>query len=80
MTENFRPKSFKSVHRSVQSTHSLQAARGVCSADCDDIQNQYIVLPYGQAAGVTPDMVRLSLGIEHINDINEDLQQALAQV
>lgn len=32
------------------------------------------------AAGVTPDMVRLSLGIEHIDDLIADLEQALAQV
>ncbi len=30
------------------------------------------------AAGVTPDMVRLCVGIEHIDDIIEDLDQALA--
>ncbi len=30
------------------------------------------------AAGVTPDMIRLSIGIEHIDDILEDLEQALA--
>jgi len=29
-------------------------------------------------AGVTPDMVRLSVGIEHPSDILADLQQALA--
>ncbi|AUM00053.1 aminotransferase class V-fold PLP-dependent enzyme [Zoogloeaceae bacteirum Par-f-2] len=29
-------------------------------------------------AGVTPDMVRLSIGIEHIDDILADLEQALA--
>jgi len=29
-------------------------------------------------AGVTEDMVRLSIGIEHIDDLKEDLQQALA--
>ncbi len=33
-----------------------------------------------KAAGVTPDMVRLSIGIEHIDDIIEDLEQALAKV
>ena len=27
--------------------------------------------------GITPDLVRLSVGIEHIDDILEDLQQAL---
>ena len=32
-----------------------------------------------KAAGVTPDMVRLSIGIEHIDDIIADLEQALAQ-
>jgi len=29
------------------------------------------------AAGVTPDLIRLSVGIEHIDDIIEDIQQAL---
>lgn len=32
-----------------------------------------------RAAGVTPDMVRLSVGIEHIEDILWDIDQALAQ-
>jgi len=31
-----------------------------------------------QAAGVSPDFVRLSIGIEHIDDIRQDLDQALA--
>jgi len=31
-----------------------------------------------QSAGVTPDMVRLCVGIEHIDDIIADLEQALA--
>jgi O-acetylhomoserine (thiol)-lyase len=30
------------------------------------------------ASGVTPDTVRLSIGIEHVDDILEDLEQALA--
>jgi len=30
-------------------------------------------------AGVTPEMIRLSVGIEHIDDILADLDQALAQ-
>jgi O-acetylhomoserine (thiol)-lyase len=30
-----------------------------------------------QAAGVTPEMIRLSIGIEHIDDIIADLDQAL---
>jgi len=29
-------------------------------------------------AGVTPEMIRLSVGIEHIDDIIADLDQALA--
>jgi O-acetylhomoserine (thiol)-lyase len=33
-----------------------------------------------QAAGVTPDFVRLSIGIETIDDILADLDQALAQI
>ncbi|MBR2761702.1 MAG: PLP-dependent transferase, partial [Solobacterium sp.] len=32
------------------------------------------------AAGVAPDLVRLSVGIENIDDIIEDLDQALAAV
>ena len=32
------------------------------------------------AAGVTPTMLRISAGIEHIDDIKEDLQQAFEQV
>jgi O-acetylhomoserine (thiol)-lyase len=30
------------------------------------------------AAGVTPDMVRLSVGIEDVDDIIADLEQAIA--
>jgi O-acetylhomoserine (thiol)-lyase len=30
------------------------------------------------SAGVTPDLIRLCVGIEHIDDIVEDLDQALA--
>ncbi len=32
------------------------------------------------AAGVTPDLVRLSIGIEHVDDIIEDLDQALRKI
>jgi O-acetylhomoserine (thiol)-lyase len=31
-------------------------------------------------AGVSEDMVRLSIGLEHIDDIKADLDQALAEV
>jgi len=31
-------------------------------------------------AGVSPDMVRLSIGIEHIDDLLADLEQALDKV
>ena len=31
------------------------------------------------AKGVTPDFIRLSIGIEHIDDILADIEQALAQ-
>jgi O-acetylhomoserine (thiol)-lyase len=31
-----------------------------------------------RSAGVSPEMIRLSIGIEHIDDILEDLDQALA--
>ncbi len=33
-----------------------------------------------EASGVTPGYVRLSVGIEHIDDILEDIDQALAKV
>ena len=32
------------------------------------------------AAGVSPDLVRLSVGIENVNDIIADLENALAEV
>jgi O-acetylhomoserine/O-acetylserine sulfhydrylase len=32
------------------------------------------------ASGVTPTLLRLSLGIEHIEDIKADLQQAFASL
>ena len=31
------------------------------------------------AGGITPDLVRLSIGIEHIDDIVADLEQALGR-
>jgi len=31
-----------------------------------------------RSAGVTPEMIRLSIGIEHVDDIIADLDQALA--
>jgi O-acetylhomoserine (thiol)-lyase len=33
-----------------------------------------------KSAGVSEDLVRLSIGIEHIDDLIADLEQALAQV
>eukprot|EP01137_Pigoraptor_chileana_P035522 Opistho-2@29677 len=33
-----------------------------------------------KSSGVTPDMVRVSVGIEHIDDIKEDFEQAFAAV
>ena len=32
------------------------------------------------SAGVTPTMVRVSVGIEHIDDIKHDFEQALANI
>jgi O-acetylhomoserine (thiol)-lyase len=32
-----------------------------------------------KAGGLTPDLVRLSIGLEHIDDIKQDLEQAFAQ-
>jgi O-acetylhomoserine (thiol)-lyase len=33
-----------------------------------------------RAGGLTPDLVRLSIGIEHIDDIKQDLEQAFTQI
>jgi O-acetylhomoserine (thiol)-lyase len=33
-----------------------------------------------RAAGIAPDLIRLSVGIENAEDIIDDLKQALAQV
>jgi O-acetylhomoserine (thiol)-lyase len=33
-----------------------------------------------KAGGLTPDLIRLSVGIEHIDDIIGDLEQAFAKV
>jgi O-acetylhomoserine (thiol)-lyase len=33
-----------------------------------------------QATGVTPDFIRLSIGIEHIDDILADIDQALGNI
>ena len=32
------------------------------------------------AAGVTPNLLRISVGIEHLDDIKADLEQAFAKV
>ncbi len=39
-----------------------------------------LLVASGMAAGVTPDLVRLSIGIEHVDDIIEDLDQALRKI
>ncbi|MBV4444880.1 PLP-dependent transferase, partial [Clostridium tyrobutyricum] len=33
-----------------------------------------------EEAGVTPDLIRLSIGVENIDDIIYDLDQALAKI
>jgi len=33
-----------------------------------------------KSSGVTPEMIRLSIGIEHIDDIKADIQQAIEKV
>jgi len=33
-----------------------------------------------KAGGLTPDLVRLSIGIEHIDDIIEDIEQSLSKL
>ena len=33
-----------------------------------------------KAGGLTPDLIRLSIGIEHVDDIIEDLEQAFEHV
>ena len=33
-----------------------------------------------ESAGVTPDMIRMSVGIEHVDDIIWDIDQALSRI
>jgi O-acetylhomoserine (thiol)-lyase len=33
-----------------------------------------------KASGLTPDLIRLSIGIEHVDDIIGDLEQAFSKV
>ena len=40
--------------------------------------HQQLAAEEQQAAGVTPDLIRVSVGIEHIDDIKADFAQALA--
>ncbi len=42
--------------------------------------HQQLSVEEQEAAGVTPDLVRVSVGIEHISDIKADFNQALAKV
>jgi O-acetylhomoserine (thiol)-lyase len=42
--------------------------------------HQQLSLEEQLATGVTPDFIRLSIGIEHIDDILRDIGQALEQV
>ncbi|OIJ16172.1 O-acetylhomoserine aminocarboxypropyltransferase [Anaerobacillus arseniciselenatis] len=41
--------------------------------------HQQLTVAEQQAAGVTPELIRLSIGIENVNDIIGDLQQALEE-
>lgn len=41
--------------------------------------HQQLSVDEQKAAGVTPDLVRVSVGIEHISDITADFEQALSQ-
>jgi cystathionine beta-lyase len=38
-----------------------------------------VPLEVRQKIGLTDDLIRLSIGIEHVDDLLEDLQQALAK-
>ena len=43
--------------------------------------NDFAISPDEQkSAGVTPTMVRVSVGLEHIDDIKEDFEQALMTI
>ncbi|MBD2079714.1 O-acetylhomoserine aminocarboxypropyltransferase/cysteine synthase [Leptolyngbya sp. FACHB-17] len=42
--------------------------------------HQQLTLMEQQSAGVTPDLIRVSVGIEHIEDIKADFEQAFEQV
>jgi O-acetylhomoserine (thiol)-lyase len=42
--------------------------------------HQQLTTEEQESTGVTPDLIRLSVGIEHIDDILADLDQALGAV
>ena len=50
-----------------------QGAQDAAAEGGKDVEEQ-------KAAGITPDFVRLSIGIENIDDLIEDLEQALNQL
>ena len=69
--------------------HSCRAFRpdplpdDLIGAIANDMEPVGVAWGYGsleelESAGVTPDMIRLCIGIEHIEDIIADIDQALA--
>ena len=44
----------------------------------DSAEHGAALFNHQRKAGVTPEMIRLSIGIEHADDITADLDQALA--
>jgi O-acetylhomoserine (thiol)-lyase len=77
-----RPRGRSQVHRLAEARLAPgQRGRREDARHPPGVHDPSAALPEEQAAtGVTADYVRLSVGIEHIDDIIADLSQALAQV
>ena len=60
----------------------VEPLRALCYEDIDAAMALGLKMSLDElaAAGISPDLVRLSVGIEDINDILADLEQALAEV
>ena len=88
ITRAFGAATDRSIMRYVRGRRLSEAAKAL-SNGAPDILSVALHAGYGsheaftrafrEQFGVTPEMIRLSVGIEHIDDILEDLSQALAK-
>ena len=74
-----------SEQRATSVIKALENVPAIFSEACSALE-ETAVAPFAQAAieqlssGVEPTMVRVSVGLEHIDDIKEDFQQALDSI